>query len=155
MMARALDLARRAAAAGEVPVGALVVAADGLVLAEAGNTCVGDSDPSGHAEMVAVRLAGRRLGNYRLPGTTLYVTLEPCAMCAALLVHARIDRLVFGAFDPKAGAVVSRYRIGSDGLLNHSFTVTGGVLAEECGRLLREFFQNRRRISVVKNLTTE
>ena len=105
--------------------------------------------------MVAVRLAGRRLGNYRLPGTTLYVTLEPCAMCAALLVHARIDRLVFGAFDPKAGAVVSRYRIGSDGLLNHSFTVTGGVLAEECGRLLREFFQNRRRISVVKNLTTE
>ena len=155
MMARALELARRAAAAGEVPVGALVVAADGLVLAEAGNTCVGDSDPSGHAEMVAVRLAGRRLGNYRLPGTTLYVTLEPCAMCAALLVHARIDRLVFGAFDPKAGAVVSRYRIGSDGLLNHSFTVTGGVLAEECGRLLREFFQNRRRISVIKNLTTE
>jgi tRNA(adenine34) deaminase len=155
MMVRALELARRAAAAGEVPVGAVVVAADGLILAEAGNTCVGDSDPSGHAEMVAVRLAGRRLGNYRLPGTTLYVTLEPCAMCAALLVHARIDRLVFGAFDPKAGAVVSRYRIGSDGLLNHSFTVTGGVLAEECGRLLREFFQNRRRISVVKNLTTE
>ena len=155
MMARALELARRAAAAGEVPVGAVVVAADGAILAEAGNTCVGNSDPSGHAEMVAVRLAGRRLGNYRLPGTTLYVTLEPCAMCAALLVHARIDRLVFGAFDPKAGAVVSRYRIGSDGLLNHSFTVTGGVLAEECGRLLREFFQNRRRISVVKNLTTE
>ena len=154
MMARALELARRAAAAGEVPVGAVVVA-DGAILAEAGNTCVRDSDPSGHAEMVAVRLAGRRLGNYRLPGTTLYVTLEPCAMCAALLVHARIDRLVFGAFDPKAGAVVSRYRIGSDGLLNHSFTVTGGVLAEECGRLLREFFQNRRRISVVKNLTTE
>ena len=155
MMTRALELARRAAAAGEVPVGAVVVAADGVILAEAGNTCVRDSDPSGHAEMVAVRLAGRRLGNYRLPGTTLYVTLEPCAMCAALLVHARIDRLVFGAFDPKAGAVVSRYRIGSDGLLNHSFTVTGGVLAEECGRLLREFFQNRRRISVVKNLTTE
>ena len=155
MMARALELARRAAAAGEVPVGAVVAGAGGASLAEAGNTCVRDSDPSGHAEMVAVRLAGRRLGNYRLPGTTLYVTLEPCAMCAALLVHARIDRLVFGAFDPKAGAVVSRYRIGSDGLLNHSFTVTGGVLAEECGRLLREFFQNRRRISVVKNLTTE
>ena len=155
MMTRALELARRAASAGEVPVGAVVVAADGAILAEAGNTCVRDSDPSGHAEMVAVRLAGRRLGNYRLPGTTLYVTMERFAMCAALLVHARIDRLVFGAFDPKAGAVVSRYRIGSDGLLNHSFTVTGGVLAEECGRLLREFFQNRRRISVVKNLTTE
>ena len=155
MMERALAQARRAGGAGEVPVGAVVVGADGLILAEAGNTCVGDSDPSGHAEMVAVRLAGQRLGNYRLPGTTLFVTLEPCAMCAALLVHARIDRLVFGAFDPKAGAVVSRYRIGSDGLLNHSFTVTGGVLAEECGRLLREFFQNRRRISVVKNLTTE
>ena len=155
MMERALVLARRAGGAGEVPVGAVVVGADGVILAEAGNTCVGDSDPSGHAEMVAVRLAGQRLGNYRLPGTTLFVTLEPCAMCAALLVHARIHRLVFGAFDPKAGAVVSRYRIGSDGLLNHSFTVTGGVLADECGRLLREFFQNRRRISVVKNLTTE
>ena len=154
-MARALVQARRAAAAGEVPVGAVVVGADGVILAEAGNTCVTASDPAGHAEMVAVRQAGQRVGNYRLPGTTLYVTLEPCAMCAALLVHARIDRLVFGAFDPKAGAVVSRYRIGSDGLLNHSFTVTGGVLAEECGRLLREFFQNRRRISVVKNLTTE
>ena len=114
-MARALVQARRAAAAGEVPVGAVVVGADGVILAEAGNTCVTASDPAGHAEMVAVRQAGQRVGNYRLPGATLYVTLEPCAMCASLLVHARIGRLVFGAPDPKAGAVASRYRIVTDG----------------------------------------
>ena len=154
MMERALLLARRAGDAGEVPVGAVVVK-DGRVIATGRNAPVGTHDPSAHAEIVALRAAAAALGNYRLDGCTLVVTLEPCAMCAALLVHARIHRLVFGAFDPKAGTVVSRYRIGSDGLLNNSFTVTGGVLAEECGRLLREFFQNRRRISVVKNLTTE
>jgi tRNA(adenine34) deaminase len=153
MMERAFVLARCAAAAGEVPVGAVVVGADGVILAEAGNNCVAASDPSGHAEMVAIRLAAQRTGNYRLPETTLYVTLEPCAMCAALLVNARIGRLVFGALDPKAGAVVSRYRIGSDGLLNHRFLVTGGVLADECSRLLRDFFQNRRQIFVVKKET--
>lgn len=144
MMERALAQARRAGAAGEVPVGAVVVGADGAILAEAGNNCINGSDPSGHAEMVAIRAAARSLGNYRLPGVTVYVTLEPCAMCAALMVHARIARLVFGAVDPKAGAVVSKYRIGGDGLLNHCFAVSGGVRAEECSRLLRDFFRSRR-----------
>jgi tRNA(adenine34) deaminase len=144
LMHRALAQARLAADSGEVPVGAVVVDQQGNILAEAGNNCVAASDPSGHAEMHALRKAALQVGNYRLPGTTVYVTLEPCPMCAALLVHARIDRLVYGAADPKGGGVVSRYRIGSDGLLNHTFSVTGGVLADECSRLLREFFQRRR-----------
>jgi tRNA(adenine34) deaminase len=151
MMQRALSQARLAAETGEVPVGAVVVAADDRILAEAGNDCVGSSDPAGHAEMRAIRLAARAIANYRLPGARLYVTLEPCPMCAALLVHARIDHLIFGATDPKGGGVVSRYQIGGDGRLNHRFAVTGGVLAEECGQLLRDFFQDRRRFSVVKN----
>lgn len=144
MMAIALDQARAAALIGEVPVGAVVVASGGEILAQAGNRCIRDHDPSGHAEMVALRQAALALRNYRLPGVTVYVTLEPCAMCAALMVHARIDRLVFGAVDPKAGAIVSRYRIGQDGLLNHDFAVTGGILGETCSRLLRDFFQSRR-----------
>ena len=144
MMTRALMQARMAGVAVEVPVGAVVVGGDGSILAEAGNTCVGHADPSGHAEMVAIRMAAQAVNNYRLPGVTVYVTLEPCAMCAALMVHARISRLVFGTVDPKGGGTVSKYRIGGDGLLNHSFTVTGGVLAEECSHLLRAFFQNRR-----------
>lgn len=144
MMNRALDLARQASAVGEVPVGALVVDTNGSIIAEAGNSCIAAVDPSGHAEMVAIRTAARKIGNYRLPGVTVYVTLEPCPMCAALLVHARIARLVFGAIDPKGGGVVSQYGIGTDQRLNHSFTVTGGVLAEECGMLLRDFFRNRR-----------
>ncbi|MGI6657554.1 MAG: tRNA adenosine(34) deaminase TadA [Desulfobulbus sp.] len=150
LMERALVQARLAAAAGEVPVGAVVVDADGAILAEAGNNCIDASDPAGHAEMIALRRAALRLGNYRLPGTTLYVTLEPCLMCAGLLVHARIERLVFAASDPKAGAIRSCYRIGDDGLLNHRFAVTGGVCAEAAAGLLRDFFRNRRVFSVVK-----
>ena len=145
LMQIALDAAREAAAEDEVPVGAVLADPDGQVVAVAGNRIVSAHDPAGHAEIRVLRAAAARLGNYRLAGTTLYVTLEPCAMCAAAMVHARIRRLVFGAVDPKAGAVVSKYRLGSDGLLNHSFLVTGGVLAEECGRLLRDFFQKRRR----------
>lgn len=144
MMTIALEAAREAAVEQEVPVGALLLDSEGKVVAAAGNRVVAGFDPTGHAEMRVLRAAAARLGNYRLAGTTLYVTLEPCAMCAAAMVHARIRRLVFGAVDPKAGAVVSKYRLGSDGLLNHSFRVTGGVLAEECGRLLRDFFQKRR-----------
>ncbi|MCL2791374.1 MAG: tRNA adenosine(34) deaminase TadA [Desulfobulbus sp.] len=150
MMARALAQARQAADMGEVPVGAVVVANDGTILAEASNNCIAAIDPSGHAEMRALRQAAQVVGNYRLPGVTVYVTLEPCPMCASLLVCARIDRLVFGASDPKGGGVVSRYRIGSDGLLNHRFSVTAGVRAEECGQLLQEFFRNRRQFPVVK-----
>ncbi|MDR2549225.1 MAG: nucleoside deaminase [Desulfobulbus sp.] len=144
MMARALCLARQSAEMGEVPVGAVVMDSDGAVLAEAGNNCIAAADPSGHAEMRALRQAALVAGNYRLPGVTVYVTLEPCPMCAALLVHARIGRLVFGATDPKGGGVVSKYRIGADGLLNHQFSITAGVCAEECGRLLQEFFRSRR-----------
>lgn len=144
MMRRALAQAGLAATMGEVPVGAVVVDDKGQILAETGNNCINASDPSGHAEMRALRLAALQLGNYRLPGTTLYVTLEPCPMCAALLVHARISRLVYGATDPKGGAIVSRYQIGSDGLLNHGFSVTGGILAMECGQILRDFFKSRR-----------
>ena len=144
MMTRALAQARLAAEAGEVPVGAVVVDVTGAIVAEAGNDCIGASDPSGHAEMRAVRLAALALGNYRLPGATVYVTLEPCTMCATLLVHARIGRLVYGAADPKAGGIVSKYHIGSDGCLNHRFTVTGGVCAEQCSRLLQDFFRSRR-----------
>ena len=140
----ALDQARHAAISGEVPVGAVIVDAAGEVLAAAGNNCIQACDPAGHAEMTALRRAALRLNNYRLPGTTLYVTLEPCVMCAAAMVQARIQRLVFGATDPKTGAIVSKYRIGTDGILNHVFAVTGGVREDECGRLLKDFFRNRR-----------
>ncbi len=145
MMAQALVQARLAAEAGEVPVGALLVDRDGVVLAASGNNCVAASDPTGHAEVRVLRAAAARVGNYRLPGTTLYVTLEPCAMCAAAMVIARIDRLVYGATDPRAGGVGSVYAIGIDGRLNHRFRVTGGVLAEPCGELLRDFFRSRRK----------
>jgi len=145
-MRLALEEARAAACRDEVPVGAVLVGDAGEMLARAGNSVIALSDPSAHAEMLVLREAARRRRNYRLPGTTLYVTLEPCPMCAAALVQARVERLVFGATDPKTGAVVSRYRIGCDGLLNHRLAVSNGVLAEECAALLREFFRARRPI---------
>jgi tRNA(adenine34) deaminase len=143
-MRLAIHEARKAGARGEVPVGAVLVDNAGTVLAADGNRTIEYCDPAGHAEILVLRAAGKRLNNYRLPGTTLYVTLEPCAMCAAAMVHARIARLVFGAEDPKAGGVVSRYSIGSDGLLNHIFVVEGGHVAEECAVLLKDFFKQRR-----------
>jgi tRNA(adenine34) deaminase len=143
-MRMALVEAGRAAARGEVPVGALLVDGTGKVLARNGNRCIEWSDPAGHAEIVVLREAGRKVGNYRLAGTVMYVTLEPCAMCAAALVHARVAELVFGALDPKAGAVISLYNIVCDNRLNHQLQVEAGVLAEECGVLLREFFRGRR-----------
>lgn len=144
MMELALGQARNAAARGEVPVGAVLVDGEGRLLATAGNNCIGASDPAGHAEMRVLRQAAGILGNYRLIGTTVYVTLEPCAMCAAAMIHARIERLVFGAADPKAGAIISRYRIGTDGVLNHRLAVSSGILEVECGRQLKDFFRNRR-----------
>ena len=143
MMRLALAEAEESGRWGEVPVGAVLVH-DGLVVARAGNRVVAARDPAGHAEIRVLRRAARALDNYRLPGATLYVTLEPCPMCAGALVHARISRLVFGAADPRGGGVVSRYTIGTDGLLNHGFTVTGGILAGPCSGILREFFQKRR-----------
>jgi tRNA(adenine34) deaminase len=142
-MRYALKLASRAAAHGEVPVGAVLVC-DGEILGEGWNRPISDRDPSAHAEMVALRAAAQKAGNYRLPGTTLYVTLEPCVMCAGAIVHARVSRLVFGARDPKAGAVDSVYDVIARPRLNHVVQWTGGVLEAECGDLLRTFFRERR-----------
>lgn len=143
-MELALVEARLAAERGEVPVGALVVSPEGEPLARDGNRTIELADPSAHAEMLAMRAAGIKLGNYRLTGCTLYVTLEPCVMCAGAMVHARIGRLVYGASDPKTGAIASVYRIGRDGRLNHRLEITSGVLADEAGSLLRFFFKERR-----------
>jgi tRNA(adenine34) deaminase len=140
----ALEQAQLAVDAGEVPIGALVVGPDGNVLARGQNRVIRDSDPTAHAEMVALRAAGKALGNYRLEGCTLYVTLEPCAMCAGAMVHARIARLVYGASDPKAGAAGSILTVINHPLLNHQMQVAHGVLEEACGTLLRQFFRERR-----------
>jgi tRNA(adenine34) deaminase len=143
-MRLALDLAQRGLEAGEVPVGAVVVR-DGLILGRAHNAPVGLADPTAHAEIIALREAGRRLGNYRLPGATLYVTVEPCPMCCGAALHARLARVVYGALDPKAGAVESLYRLLDDARLNHRVEAAGGVLAGECGAVLRRFFEPKRR----------
>jgi tRNA(adenine34) deaminase len=142
-MRRALELARAAAAAGEVPVGA-VLARDGAILAEGFNRPISSCDPTAHAEMIALRAGGEQLRNYRLLGTTLYVTLEPCAMCASAMVHARVQRLVYGATDPRVGAAGSIFNIVQHDALNHRLDVTSGVLGDECAALLREFFVARR-----------
>lgn len=142
-MKRALELARDAEAAGEVPVGAVLVR-DDEVVGEGWNRPVSSNDPTAHAEMVALREAGRRLCNYRLVGTTLYVTLEPCVMCAGALVHARVSRVVFGAADPKTGAAGSVFDTLVSERHNHRVAVEGGLLAEASGALLRDFFRARR-----------
>ena len=142
-MRLALAEAQKAMEAGEVPVGAVVVRG-GEVIASAHNAPVGLSDPSAHAEVLALRRAAAAAGNYRLAGTTLYVTIEPCLMCAGALFHARVSRLVFGATDPKGGAAVSLYRVLEDDRLNHRVEVAGGVLAAECGEILSRFFREKR-----------
>jgi tRNA(adenine34) deaminase len=142
-MRLALAEAEKALLAGEVPVGAVVVRG-GEVIASAHNGPVGLKDPSAHAEILALRRAAEAEDNYRLAGTTLYVTIEPCLMCAGALIHARVSRLVFGAQDPKGGAVVSLYAVLGDGRLNHRVEVTGGVLGEACGEILSRFFREKR-----------
>lgn len=139
----ALEEARRAEAEGEVPVGAVVVLGEEIV-GRGRNRSVSDNDPTAHAEIVALREASRRLVNYRLTGCTLYVTVEPCTMCAGAAVLARIERLVYGCDDPKAGAVRSLFRLADDARLNHRIAVTPGVLAEECAAPLHAFFLKRR-----------
>ena len=143
-MAVALGEARLAAARGEVPIGAVLVDSGGQIIARDGNRTIEFCDPGAHAEMLVLRQAGRLQGNYRLPDTTLYVTLEPCVMCAGALVHARVSRLIYGAIDPKAGGVVSLFQIGQDTRLNHLLAVEGGLLAEESAILLKDFFRQRR-----------
>jgi tRNA(adenine34) deaminase len=142
-MEHALTLARAAGARGEVPVGAIVVK-EGAIVGRGGNAPIEHDDPTAHAEINALRDAARRLGNYRLPGCELYVTLEPCALCDGAIIHARVARLVFGAADPKTGACGSVIDLAAEPRLNHHATVTGGVLAAECGKLLSEFFTARR-----------
>jgi tRNA(adenine34) deaminase len=143
-MQRALELAHAAEAAGEVPVGAVLVR-DQAVIAGCANRPIGACDPTAHAEIEALRAAARALGSYRLADTTLYVTLEPCLMCAAAIVHARVRRVVFGAFDPQAGGAGSLVDVFKLAGLNHRVDVFGGVLADQCGALLRGFFEQRRR----------
>lgn len=143
---QALFQAELAQAAGEIPVGAVILRPDGTVLASGQNRVLRDYDPTAHAEIVALRAAGQSLGNYRLEDCTLYVTLEPCAMCAGAMTHARIARLVFGAYDPKAGAVSSVLHVLNHPRLNHHMELNGGVMAEQCGDQLRRFFQGRRKV---------
>ena len=142
-MRQAITQAQRAADQEEVPVGAVVVLDDKIV-GEGHNRLLGEYDPTAHAEIVALRDAASRLQNYRLGGTTLYVTLEPCAMCVGAILHARITRLVFGAYDPKAGAAGSALDLCSDPRFNHKVEVDGGLFADQCGDLLKAFFQSRR-----------
>jgi len=144
-MRAALAEAQRAAAAGEVPVGAVVVAG-GKIIGRGYNRGETDNDPSAHAEIVALRAAASAEGNYRLTNATLYVTLEPCAMCMGALVQARIERLVFGAYDPKAGAAGSAIDLSDSPSFNHRFEINGGVLAEECGAVLKTFFAVKRQL---------
>lgn len=142
-MQRALALAAEAGLRGEVPVGAVIVC-DNQLLGEGFNQPISAQDPSAHAEVVALRAAARQARNYRLPGATLYVTIEPCAMCAGALVHARVDRLVYGAAEPKAGVVQSQDRFFERGCLNHRLQVQSGVCAEAASQLLADFFRSRR-----------
>ena len=144
VMEQALACAREAESAGEVPVGAVLTDDTGAVIARAANAPIARRDPTAHAEMLVLRAAGRALGNYRLPGCVLYVTLEPCAMCVGALVHARIARIVYGAPDPKTGACGSVFDLAANPKMNHRIEVTGGVLAEESAALLKRFFAARR-----------
>jgi len=144
-MRLALREAEKAANRGEVPVGAVLVGAEGRMIAGCGNGPIEANDPTAHAEILVIREAARILNNYRLVGTTLYVTLEPCIMCMGAMLHARIGRLVYGAIDPKTGAAHSLYQLGDDTRLNHRIDVSGEVLAPECSAIIRDFFRSRRK----------
>ncbi len=143
-MQHALTLAQKAKALGEVPVGAVIVR-DNIVIGEGHNRPIAMHDPTAHAEIQAIRMATLKDKNYRLSNATLYITLEPCAMCAGAIIQARISRVVFGARDPKSGAAVSIFNILQNNALNHRVELTEGILANECGQILSEFFQERRR----------
>ncbi len=148
MMTLALEEARQAYDEGEVPIGA-VLSMGSDIIARGHNRSIALSDPTAHAEILTLREAGEKMGNYRLPGATIYVTLEPCLMCAGAMLQARLARVVFGAFDPKAGAVVTLYQVLRDERLNHSVEITGGVLKEACGEILSRFFREKRVIAPI------
>jgi tRNA(adenine34) deaminase len=143
-MRLALAQAARAQAQGEVPVGAVVVNAEGELIGQGANAVIGLSDPTAHAEVMAIREASSHLGNYRLPGASVYVTLEPCAMCLGAMFHARVARIVYGATDLKTGACGGRVNLSARGTLNHHAHIEGGVLSDECGQVLSQFFKARR-----------
>ena len=143
-MRLALEQAAIAQNAGEVPVGAVIVDEQGSIVAQGANSVLTLSDPTAHAEIVALRQAGQVLGNYRLPGLSVYVTLEPCTMCLGALFHARVGRIIYGARDLKTGACGGRLNLTEPGLINHHCTVEGGLLAQECGQILTDFFRDRR-----------
>ena len=144
-MWKAIHVAREAAKLNEVPVGAVIVSRDGQILAAASNRNVTNNDPTAHAEILALRTAAARIGNYRLVGATVYSTIEPCAMCAGALVNARVARLVFGAHDDRFGAVETHFHVCDSDDLNHRIEITSGVLAENCRRLMQDFFKARRK----------
>jgi tRNA(adenine34) deaminase len=144
LMRVSLNAARQAAELGEVPIGACLVDEDGGVIASASNRTITDNDPTAHAEILVLRLAAHALKNYRLTGTTIYTTIEPCVMCAGALVNARINRLVFGAHDERFGAVETLFRLCDNDSLNHRIDITSGVMAEECRELMQKFFRERR-----------
>jgi tRNA(adenine34) deaminase len=143
-MSVAIEEARASLEAGEVPIGACIVDESGDLLATGHNLTIADSDPTAHAEIVAIRAAAAKLGNYRLTGVTVYTTIEPCAMCAGALVNSRVRRLVFGALDPRFGGIETHFGIGTGSELNHRIEVTGGVLDAECRALMQDFFRSRR-----------
>ena len=140
----AITAANDARGLDEVPIGACLVSEDGELIASAFNRTITDCDPTAHAEILSLRAAAAKIGNYRLTGTTIYTTIEPCAMCAGALVNARVERLVYGAADERFGAVETRFRICDSEFLNHRLKITSGVLADECRRLMQQFFQKRR-----------
>ncbi len=144
-MNRAIEMAENAARIGEVPIGSVIVGASGELLAEASNRTIADIDPTAHAEILALRIAAKVNGNYRLTGATVYSTIEPCAMCAGALVNARVARLVFGAFDERFGGAVTHFGICSGDILNHRIEIESGVLADECRTLMQNFFRSRRK----------
>ena len=146
-MQHAFELARKAEASGEVPVGAVIVA-DGRIIGQGFNSPISTSDPTAHAEIIALRDAALHMRNYRMPGTTLYVTLEPCMMCAGAMVHARVERLVYGAADPKTGIIDSHLNLLDQETVNHRIQVTSGVMQDECSSILRTFFRNKRNKSL-------
>ena len=144
-MRQAIRVAREAEKLGEVPVGAVIIDSGGKILAAASNRTISHTDPTAHAEILALRIAATRLGNYRLNGATVYSTLEPCAMCAGALVNARVARLVYGAADERFGAVETHFRVCDSPDLNHRMQITSGVLAENCRKLMQDFFKTRRK----------
>ena len=144
LMGEAIAEALKARQRGEIPVGALIIDGSHEIIAREHNKCITENDPTAHAEILAIKCAAKALNNYRLNGTAMVVTIEPCPMCMGAIINARLDMLVFGAFDPKGGAAGSQYNLAGDGRLNHRLEVISGIMAKECGQILQDFFREKR-----------